>query len=177
MGNSIIQSHTVFTRGLDSTIYALRSRSIENTLPPSDIPSFGNAHHTFDLFWYNHKGYANGAYSWDGARQVGNDWLFQQVVPGSNGILYAVEGDGDLLWYDHLGIAHGTSRWAGPRDIGDGWYIPSLNPSPRDFLGIFCDTRNETSPILSSSLSSIIYAVRLDGTLDWYRQMAVCQNL
>lgn len=147
MGNGSIQVGPTIFRGLDNTVYALRSRWVENTLPPSEIPNFGNGHNTFDLLWYAHKGYADGSYSWDGARQVGNDWVFSQVVPGPSGRLYAVEGDGDLLWYDHLGWASGTFRWAGPRDIGDGWRIRTLDPSPRDFLGVFCDTRNGDSSL------------------------------
>jgi len=143
---------------------------VENTLPLSDIPNFSNGHNTFDLLWYKHTGYADGSSSLDGARQVGNDWVFDQIIPGGNGRIYAVEGDGDLLWYDHLGTASGTFRWAGPRDIGDGWHIPTLNPAPRDLLGIFCDTRNgEELLTASSGRSSIVYAIRADGTLDWFR--------
>lgn len=169
MGIGIIQVGSIISHQLDNIIYALRTRWVENTLPPEEIPNFGNGHNTFDLLWYEHKGYADGSYSWNGARQVGRDWVFDQIVPGSSGRLYAVEGDGDLLWYDHLGWARGTFNWAGPRDVGDGWRIPTFNPSPRDFLGIFCDTRNGSNSFFALQARSIIYAVRLDGTLEWYR--------
>lgn len=170
MGNGITlrPPTTTISPGLDSTIYALRPRFIENTLPPSEVPSFGNGHFTFDLLWYRHKGYIDGSFSWDGPRQVGNDWVFDQIVPGGGGLMYAVEGDGDLLWYDHLGSALGTFRWTGPRDVGDGWHIPSSNPSPKSPLGIFCDTMNGRS-LLFRPEGSIIYVIRADGTLDWYR--------
>lgn len=169
MGNGSIQVVSpIFSRGLDSTIYALRPRFVENTLPPSEVPSFGNGHNTFDLLWYGHKGYADGSFSWDGGRHVGTDWVFDQIAPGAAGLMYAVEGDGDLLWYDHLGSVLGTFRWAGPRDVGDGWHIQNVDPAPRDLLGIFCDTKNG-SPLLSALGGSIIYAVRADGTLDWFR--------
>lgn len=151
---------------LDNIIYALRPRFVENSLPPSDAPSFGNGHLTFDLLWYEHNGYADGSPSWQGARQVGDDWLFAQIVPGGSGIIYAIEGDADLLWYDHLGHVLGTFRWAGPRAIGTGWPIPTTNPSPRDLLGVFCDTQNGRIPL---SGGTVLYAVRADGTLDWFR--------
>lgn len=92
MGNGSIQLVPTIFRGLDNTIYALRSRWVENTLPPSEIPNFGNGHYTFDLLWYAHKGYADGSSSWDGVRQVGNDWVFSQIVPGSSGRIYAGRG-------------------------------------------------------------------------------------
>jgi len=90
-----------------------------------------------------------------------------KVVPSSLGRIYAVESDGDLLWYDHLGWGSGVFRWAGPRDIGDGWHIKTLDPTPKDFLGIFCDARSGSFAALQAG--SIIYAIRLDGTLEWYR--------
>ena len=156
------------TRGLDSTIYALSPRLVGNTLPPSPIPSFGNPHTTYDLLWYRHNGYADGSFSWEGARIVGTDWEFSEIAPGGAGLIYAVEGDGDLLWYDHLGSVLGTFRWAGPNPVGSGWNITSVNASGRDVLGLFCDTRNG-SPLLASPTGTIIYAIRADGTLDWFR--------
>lgn len=57
MGNGSVRLAPTTFLGLDNTIYALRSRWIENTLPPSEIPSFGNDHSTFDLLWYAPKGY------------------------------------------------------------------------------------------------------------------------
>jgi hypothetical protein len=104
MGNGSIQVGPTIFRGLDNTIYALRSRLVENTLPPSEIPNFGDGHNTFDLLWYAHKGYADGSYSWDGARQVGSDWVFNQIVPGSSGRIYAVEG---------MATCCGTTTWDG----------------------------------------------------------------
>jgi hypothetical protein len=173
MGTDTIQVDSVILNGLDSTIYALRPRWVENALPPGEIPNFGNGHNTFDLLWYRHKGYADGSFEWDGARQVGNDWIFDQIVPASSGRIYAVEGDGDLLWYDHLGWTHGTFNWIGPRDVGDGWRIRTLDPSSRDLLGVFCDTRNGDNSFNASRAGSIIYAVRLDGTLEWFRHDGV----
>ena len=171
MGNGAAQAFSLprVSHGLDNTIYALRPRWVENALPPSEFPSFGDGHNTFDLLWYRHTGYADGSFVWDGARQVGNDWLFDQVVPGPNGLIYAVEGDGDLLWYDHIGSATGTFRWSGPRDVGDGWRIRTLDPTPRDLLGVFCDTMNGSNAFTSLRQGSIIYVVRADGTLDWFR--------
>lgn len=154
---------------LEDTIYALRRRWVENTIPKSEMPSFGNGHYTFDLIWYRHKGYADGSISWEGGRQVGNDWVFSQIVPGPHGKLYAVEGDGDLMWYDHLGSVDGTPHWAGPRDVGDGWSVPTINPSPQSLVGIFCDTRNGDNLLSFSSPGSIIYAIKFDGGLYWYR--------
>src|SRR5438067_8653033 len=37
---------------------------------------------------------------------------FVQLVPGGNGILYAVQSDGALYWYRHAGWADGSPTWA-----------------------------------------------------------------
>src|SRR5215469_15382470 len=48
---------------------------------------------------------------------------FIQLVPGGNGIIYAIQADGTLLWYRHTGFQTGAATWAsgGGRVIGSGW--------------------------------------------------------
>jgi hypothetical protein len=160
---------------MSNIIYALRRYSVPVESPPTDIPNFGTFTEESDLLWYRHSGYADGTVSWDGGRKVGNGWRFDEVFPGPHGAIYAIEGDADLLWYDHLGIATGARRWVGPRQVGNGWHVRMVNPSPQHFLGVFCDTGNQERSIgeLLRPHPSIIYAVRADGTLLWYRHDGV----
>lgn len=158
--------------GLEHQIYALRSRMTPNTMPPSDPPNFGNSQLTYDLMWYRHNGYADGSATWDGPSQVGNDWDFGAIIPGSNGAIYAAGTHGDLYRYVHLGRTSGKPRWKNPQRqlIGRGFRISSTDPRPQDFLGIFCDTRNGDPALVSEALSGdVIYAVCSDGALLWYR--------
>ncbi len=164
--NPIVPVHTT---GLADVIYALHTYWVTIESPPQEVPNFGNGYYTADLLWYAHKGYQDGAATWDGGRKVGNGWNFDAVFPGPAGAIYAVERDGDLLWYDHLGFATGATRWVGPRQVGSGWHIRSLDPSPSTFLGAFCDTRNGGGLLAAASSQVVIYAVRADGGLLWYR--------
>ncbi|MFS8098756.1 hypothetical protein LFM09_16620 [Lentzea alba] len=48
-----------------------------------------------------------------------------QIVPGGNGVIYALYADGRLKWFKHLGRDNGTYSWAdgNGREIGSGWQI------------------------------------------------------
>jgi hypothetical protein len=99
---------------------------------------------------------------------VGNDWNFSQVVPAGKGKIYAVEWDGDLLWYRHKGYLDGTKRWLGPVDVGDGFAVASFDPGQDSRIGIFCDCQSGLFSLLSPT-GTVIYSVRLNGSLEWYR--------
>ncbi|MDI3403979.1 N,N-dimethylformamidase beta subunit family domain-containing protein [Streptomyces cavernicola] len=54
------------------------------------------------------------------------DWQqrFLNLVPGGNGIIYAIQADGNLYWYRHIGWSSGTTSWANSgqgRLIGTSW--------------------------------------------------------
>ena len=154
---------------MSDAIYALGPRWVPNTLPPSDPPNFGNGHYTEDLFLYTHKGFRDGSRSWEDRRQIGNDWNFSEVFPGPHGVIYAIDGDGNLQWYQYRGRTGGTDRWRGPKLVGNGWNVRHVGPSSDDFLGAFCDTQNNDNALSLSSSKAIIYAVRANGELLWYR--------
>jgi N,N-dimethylformamidase len=85
------------------------------------------------LFWYqdqrrdgrNGTGGSTGWHPRSGA-QIGSGWgVFDAVVPGGGGILYAVTVDGFVLWYRDL-ANNGTVHWAGngiARTIRSGWFL------------------------------------------------------
>ena len=78
---------------------------------------------------------------------------FIRLVPGGNGVIYAVQSDGSLLWYRHEGWTNGTASWANGGQgltIGTGWQV---------FDQIMCDSTGQ------------ILAFRPDGTCAWYRRI------
>lgn len=48
---------------------------------------------------------------------------FVRLVPGANGIIYAIQADGQLFWYRHADWRGGTNTWSdgGGLRIGTGW--------------------------------------------------------
>jgi hypothetical protein len=78
---------------------------------------------------------------------------FLDLVPGGQGIFYAVQADGALLWYRHLGWQNGTINWANGgtgRQIGSQW---------QQFVKIVAAADGQ------------IFAVNPDGTLLWYQYL------
>ena len=76
---------------------------------------------------------------------------FLRVVPGGNGILYAIQADGVLYWYRHLGWQTGSSSWANNGSglqIGTAWH---------QFTNVLAGSDGQ------------FFAFRADGTLLWYR--------
>jgi hypothetical protein len=119
------------------------------------IPAGGNRFyalgHDGKLLWYQHNGFNDGTFDWNGPLPVGRGWGdFVNAFGGGNGIVYAVQRDGTLLWYQDTGFRNGgsLSGWNGPRPVGTGW---------AQFTHVF------------SMGQGIIYAVQPDGTLLWYR--------
>jgi len=76
---------------------------------------------------------------------------FLRLVPGGNGILYAIQADGTLYWYRHLGWQTGGGSWANNgsgRQIGADWH--------------------QFTTVLAAA-DGQIFAFHADGTLSWYR--------
>jgi hypothetical protein len=111
-----------------------------------------------ELRWYSHNGFNNGTPDWNGPKTVGTGWGgFKAIVSGSDGVLYAIQPDGQLLWYRHLDFIAGSPDWEGPREVGTGW---------QNFRTAFGDMSGAPP---AQPLKGVIYAVRPDGTVLWYR--------
>ena len=118
------------------------------------------------LLWHRHLGWADGSDRWAQApKTIGQGWDFKHVFSGGDGVIYAINHDGDLVWYRHLGREDGRFVWDGPRTVGHGW----------DFAQVF------------SAGDGVIYAVEpmveplvrveertgppTGGRLFWYRHL------
>ena len=76
---------------------------------------------------------------------------FLDLVPGGQGIFYAIQSDGALLWYRHLGWQTGAFNWANGGSglqIGIGW---------QQFVKVMAAADGQ------------IFALNPDGTLLWYQ--------
>lgn len=114
------------------------------------------------LHWYRHYCYANGGstggcWASNGGTVVGTGWQgFRQVFSGGNGVIYGIQQDGTLLWYRHKAYKTGgglAGDWEGPYRVGTGW---------QSFTNVF-----------AGGSDGVIYAVQSDGSLRWYRHLAV----
>lgn len=75
---------------------------------------------------------------------------FVRLVPGGNGIIYAIQTDGHLFWYRHADWRGGTNTWSngGGLRIGTGW--------------------QRFSTVLGAA-DGQLFAVRGNGDVLWYR--------
>jgi len=114
------------------------------------------------LWWYRHAGYRTGAGletngSWEGRREVGRGWGdAEHVFSTGEGIIYSVTKDGKLWWYRHQAYLTGAGletpgAWEVRREVGRGW---------GGLRQVF------------SAGDGLIYAVKADGKLWWYRHQA-----
>ena len=121
------------------------------------------------LVWYRHLGQETGepTFANDGRETVlahgrgpGTGWAgFDHVLSGGDGVLYAIKPDGTLVWYRHLGQETGEPTFANDgretvlahgRGPGTGW------------AGF--------DHVLSGG-DGVLYAIKPDGTLVWYRHL------
>lgn len=65
-----------------------------------------------DLFWYKHFGYADGAFSWEEGKKIGNGWNNSRQIISGGGIIYALQKDGSLWWQKHEDYSGGQAVWA-----------------------------------------------------------------
>ncbi|MFT3902173.1 MAG: tachylectin-related carbohydrate-binding protein [Niabella sp.] len=147
---------------IDNVIYALKHRTITPTTDSAPEVTRN------DLWWYQNKDFAHSGNLFENARRVGIQWDFPVILQGANGIVYTVTADGELLWHNHVGWPTGTFQWEGPRVIGTGWSRQTENPNPKAFIGFFCDAGIGGEQLYPVS-RTVIYALRADGSLDWYR--------
>lgn len=78
---------------------------------------------------------------------------FIRLMPGGNGVIYAVQSDGALQWYRNVGWANGAATWANGGQsltIGTGWQI---------FNQILVDSNGQ------------MLAFRPDGMCAWYQRI------
>lgn len=131
---------------------------------------------TGELIWYRDmlrdgSNDPSGQYGWhvNSGKQIGTDWQqFVNVIYGGNGIIYAVQSNGDLLWYqDQLRDGtNGESRsggWA-PKSgskIGSDWnnFTHVFSAGPGELFG--CYTQEDTG-----QLGRYVDKAR-NGTPDW----------
>jgi hypothetical protein len=128
----------------------------------STDPNAGNPIYAIDtngdLRWFDHRCHAQPTTTpstpgcWTGGHVVGIGWQhFQHVFPGGNGIIYAVRDDGTLVWYRHHAYLTGGTwpgDWEGPYEVNSGFggYLKVMSVG-----------------------DGVIYAIRADGVLLWYR--------
>ena len=125
-----------------------------------------------DVMWYRRDS-ANSA--WQGPKKVNTGWnRFKDVIAAGGNCLYALTTDNKLLWFRHDGFNDGSENWGNPparatsrtgvgraifkqgsilsaltggTEVGNGW----------SFKKIF------------SGGEGIVYAIRDDGKLIWYK--------
>jgi len=111
-----------------------------------------------DLLWFGHNGRGNGTFNWasnegvnapNSGVPVGAHWNLKQVFSGGDGIIYAIQDNGDLLWYRHDGRNDATFRWASNegKKVGTNWNVKQV----------------------FAAGGGVIYAVKDNGDLMWYR--------
>lgn len=122
-------------------------------VPPPDVRhAIYQINNIGQLIWMRHED------AWEGG---GNDsWSvktldagwgrFLRLFAGGNGVLYAVEPNGDLYWYKHLGYVNGDSNALALRKVGNGW---------QNFKQIFTDRQGH------------VYAITTNGDLFWYNHI------
>src|SRR5215207_2638002 len=121
-----------------------------------------------DLRWYRYSGQGeqdpSGARGWDAnsGNRIGNGWQnFLHVMGGGDGVILAIQPNGNLLWYQYDG--QGENDPSGSRGfhansgnpIGNGW---------QNFRHVFVTPQE--GPTSRSRLT--VYAVAQNGDLLWY---------
>src|ERR1700761_9128638 len=128
-----------------------------------------------DLLWYRYHGGGardrSGATGWDpnSGNPVGNGWQnFRQIFGCGDGVILAIEQNGDLRWYQYQGNGEsdrsGATGWHANsgNTIGNGW---------QNFRQVFVTPAEGRSPG-----SLVIYAVAQNGDLHWYRYLGSGEN-
>lgn len=110
------------------------------------------------LFWFRHLDRLNGSNSWSAPRSgtvVHWTWPnYGTIISAGDGVIYGRRNDGRLAWYRHLGWETGAIQWEDRSET-------PLSPDPA-----FADAAS-----IVSGGEGVIYAVRADGWLAWYRHL------
>jgi hypothetical protein len=117
---------------------------------------------TGGLHWYCHEGQVDGTPNWIGPKTVGHGWSgFSKVFSGGNGVIYAIQDNGNLLWYRHDGYTNGSFRWAegSGKIVGTGW---------DSFSSVFASGDGVIYGIVEASRDPVTGAPT-GGQLFWYR--------
>lgn len=113
-----------------------------------------------DLLWYSHTGDNTGKFEWannGNGQKVGHEWnMFNQVFAEdhASGVIYGIKPNGDLMWYNHYGYENGNNSWANGGNgakVGQEW--------------------NMYERVISAYLDGIIYGVKPNGDLMWYKHL------
>jgi hypothetical protein len=139
--------------------------SMASSVPGVGVPIYAIGEDG-DLYWYYHACVATGGNEldpgcWSGGWSVGIGWGgFKQVIPGGDGVIYALTVEGRLLWYRHIGYLTGggleEGAWVGGHEVHPGFGIYRQIVSVKD---------------------GIIYGVRAyTGQLDWWRHHGWAQG-
>lgn len=116
-----------------------------------------------DLLWYRYDGdgtedrSGNTGWAPNSGNPIGNGWQGFKRLVGVGDLLLGIQPNGDLLWYKYTG--DGTRDRSG----GTGWHPNSGNPIGngwQNFRTVFGGTRGG---------GSVLYAVKGNGDLLWYR--------
>jgi hypothetical protein len=126
-----------------------------------------------DLLWYRYQGNGerdpsghtdpSGNTGWhpNSGNPIGNGWQnFRHILGCGDGVILAVQQNGDLLWYQYQGNGErdpsGNTGWHpnSGNPIGNGWGFRHLFVNPREGR--------------SSSSRLEIYGVAENGDLRWY---------
>lgn len=113
------------------------------------------------MLWFRHDGWLSGSKKWaDGSgKQIASGWQGAvKVFSGGNGVIYSILPNGRLRYNRYDDYLTGASNW-------DSWFnggvnlvvgYPPLQPW-QDFKQVF------------SSGDGIIYAIKANGDMFWYR--------
>ena len=115
------------------------------------------------LRWYKHNAYRSGAGletpgAWDpnSGKEIGTGWnIFTRVFAAPGGVIYGVMPGGDLKWYRHLAYRTG----GGLSDAG------SWDPRGGKVVGTGWNSLTQ----LFAVRNGVIYGVKPDGSLRWYK--------
>ncbi len=121
-----------------------------------------------DLIWYRYLGHGepdrSGALGWqpNSGNAIGNGWQnFLHVLGAGDGVVLAIQPDGDLLWYQYAGDGRadrsGATGWHpnSGNAIGNGW---------QSFVHVFVLPQQGRN-----SKGITVFGVEPNGDLRWYQ--------
>jgi hypothetical protein len=94
---------------------------------------------------------------------------FLSLVPGGNGVFYAVQADGQLIWYRHSGWATGAATWANGGNaiqVGAGWGDTTQKLAVSNTNGTVYTIALDTTVALGNDSSLMWYQLRSSEAID-----------
>ncbi len=130
-----------------------------------------------DVMWYRRDSNSS---AWQGPKKVNTGWnRYKDVIAAGGNCFYALTTDNKLMWFRHDGFNNGADDWGSP--------APKITSEPAVRLGRKSKVFAKRDSILSaitggtevgrgwnfkrifSGGEGIVYAIRDDGKLMWYR--------